>query len=110
LPLRQRDSHRRCDPNLVGIVGFPRPGPAESAFEVGQPDLKFLVDDFEEDRFAAVEVAQHVGLGQPDASGQFPQADVGDALLGQHFARSGHDRRPARRHLFRPAGALKRHM
>src|SRR6185312_13802804 len=33
----------------------------------------------------------------------------GHVLLNQHFPRAGHDRRTTGRHLFGPAGALKRH-
>jgi len=81
----------------------------EPAVEVGQPGLKFLVEHLEEDRLPAVEIPQHVGLGQADAVGQFPQADVREVLLGQHLACAGHDRRTAGRHLFWPASTLKRH-
>ena len=109
LPLHERVSDGCGHPNLVGVVDFPGPRPAEPGLQIGEPGPEFLVEYLEKDRFAAVEVAQYVGLGQPDAVGQFPQADVGHVLLGQHFACAGQDRRAASRHLFGPAGALKTH-
>src|SRR6476619_8147751 len=110
LPVRKGFSDCRSYPNLVGILGFPRPRrPTEPGLEVGRPGLKLLVENLEENRLAAVAVAQHVGLGQSDAVGQFTKTDVGHVLLNQHFPRAGHDRRTARRHLFGPASALKRH-
>jgi hypothetical protein len=67
-----------------------------------------LVEHFEEDRLAAVEVAQHVGLREPHPVGDVAQRDVRDLPLAQHLRRRAQDRRTPGRHLLGPPRPLER--
>jgi hypothetical protein len=106
-PRNERIRDRRCDANLVGVVGFPVPRSPEQTFQVLEPGHALLIQELQEDGFATVEVAQHIGLRQPHSVGQFPQADLADALLGQHRSSDIQDRRTTSRHLFGSARPLK---
>jgi hypothetical protein len=65
------------------------------------------VQDGQVDRLAAVEVTQHVRLGQAGAAAQFPEADVGQRVFGQQVSRGRQDGGAPGPHLFGAAGALE---
>ena len=106
-PGDERVRDRGCDANLVVVARFPASRPPKLTFEVLEPRPALLVHELQEDGFATVEVAQHIGLRQPDPVGQFPQTDLADALLGQHRSGDVQDRRTPSRHLFGSARPLK---
>ena len=72
-----------------------------------QPRNPVLVEHFEKDGFATVEVAKHVRLRQSDALTELTQADVGDGPGPEHRAGRIENRAPTRFDLLRPARALK---
>jgi hypothetical protein len=83
------------------------PARSEPLDEGGTPALPLPQEQAQEDVLARFEVAQQVGLGQPDPAGDIAEGDLPDGPLTCQLASRREDRLPALVFVLGPAGALE---
>ena len=106
---QRRGDHRG---QLISAVRRGHTGPdgaGQVLLQLGQPLLGRRVEQLQQHGLAGLEVAQHVGLGQPDAAAQLVEGDLGHRHLGQHGGRGVEDRPAPQLALLFAAGPLEHH-